>query len=232
MGERYIKIIDLGLVSYEEALQVQSELHEELNLFNKEGSEIKFHSFIGYIILCEHPHVYTIGTSGVDSHFLIDEKRLLEINASIYRANRGGDITYHGPGQLVVYFILDLNYICLDLHKYLRLLEEIVIEALEAFEIKAGRINSLTGVWIKEEEMDRKICAIGIRVKNWVTMHGIALNVNTDLSYFDHIVPCGIRNKGVTSMRHILNQIQSLEFVSQRIIDISKNKFEVDIVFI
>lgn len=185
-------------------------------------------SFLGYIIFCEHPHVYTIGTSGVDSHFLIDEIKLLEINASIYKANRGGDITYHGPGQLVVYFILDLNYICLDLHKYLRLLEEIVIETLEAFEIKAGRINSLTGVWVKEEEMDKKICAIGIRVKNWVTMHGIALNVNTDLNYFDHIVPCGIRNKGVTSMRHFLKKIQSLDLVSQRMIEVSKKKFEVD----
>lgn len=155
-----------------------------------------------YLIFCEHPHVYTLGKSGDPKNFLIRNSDLSEVNAKYYKINRGGDITYHGPGQVVGYPILDLDNFFTDIHKYLRYLEEAVINTLSEFKIEAGRIDGWTGVWLdhEDQESSRKICAIGVRTSRWVTMHGFALNVNTDLSYFNNIIPCGIEDKNVTSM--------------------------------
>jgi lipoyl(octanoyl) transferase len=150
----------------------------------------------------EHPHVYTLGKSGELSHLLLDEVALLEKNATFYKINRGGDITYHGPGQLVGYPILDLDNFFTDIHKYLRLLEEAIILTLADYGIAAGRIAGLTGVWLDhvEQKNPRKICALGVKSSRWITMHGFAFNVNSDIDYFGNIVPCGIPDKAVTSM--------------------------------
>lgn len=155
-----------------------------------------------YLIFCEHPHVYTLGNSGNKEHLLINEQQLSEKNATYYKINRGGDITYHGPGQIVGYPILDLDNFFTDIHKYLRYLEEMVIRMLAEYGIEAGRSKGETGVWLDAESpfKARKICAMGVRASRWVTMHGFALNVNVDLGYFGNIVPCGIVDKAVTSM--------------------------------
>src|SRR5690606_15915079 len=159
-----------------------------------------------HLLFVEHPHVYTLGKSGNQQHLLIGEAQLKARNATYYRINRGGDITYHGPGQLVAYPILDLDHFFTDIHKYLRLLEEAVIRTLAGFGIVAGRSKGETGVWLDAENpaRARKICAMGVRCSRWVTMHGLALNVHPDLSYFNHIVPCGIADKKVTSMENEL----------------------------
>lgn len=155
-----------------------------------------------YLIFCEHPHVYTLGNSGNKEHLLISEYQLKQKNATYYKINRGGDITYHGPGQIVGYPILDLDNFFTDIHKYLRFLEEMVIRMLAEYGIQAGRSKGETGVWLDAENplKARKICAMGVRASRWVTMHGFALNVNVDLSYFGNIIPCGIVDKAVTSM--------------------------------
>ncbi|RTQ53625.1 lipoyl(octanoyl) transferase LipB [Hymenobacter gummosus] len=162
-----------------------------------------------YLLLCEHPPVYTLGKSGKPEHLLLDEAGLQAHGATFHRINRGGDITYHGPGQLVGYPILDLENFRPDIHYYLRTLEEAVIRLLADYGLAAGRIAGLTGVWLDFEEGDpnpRKICAMGVKCSRWVTMHGFALNVNTDLSYFGHIVPCGITDKAVTSLQQELGR--------------------------
>jgi lipoyl(octanoyl) transferase len=155
-----------------------------------------------YLIFCEHPHVYTLGKTGKEENLLLSKDQLHTINATYYHINRGGDITYHGPGQIVGYPILDLENFFTDIHKYMRSLEEAVILTLADYNIKAGRIDGLTGVWVGQENPDSacKICALGVKTSRWVTMHGFAFNVNCDLSYFDHIVPCGIADKKVTSI--------------------------------
>lgn len=154
-----------------------------------------------YLVLVEHPHVYTMGNSGVIDHLLLNEQQLNEKGAKYYKINRGGDITYHGPGQVVGYPILDLDNFFTDIHKYLRLLEETVILTLKEYGLKTGRSKGETGVWIDAgTPFARKICALGVRASRWVTMHGFALNVNADLGYFDHIIPCGIKGKAVTSL--------------------------------
>ncbi len=162
-----------------------------------------------HLLLCEHPHVYTLGKSGKPEHLLLDETSLAAYGATFHRINRGGDITYHGPGQLVGYPILDLDNFFTDIHRYLRLLEEAVIETLTEYGLVAGRIAGLTGVWMDFAEgaaNPRKICALGVKCSRWVTMHGFALNVNTNLAYFGHIVPCGITDKAVTSLQQELNR--------------------------
>lgn len=158
-----------------------------------------------FLIFCEHPHVYTLGKSGQPENLLLDEKGLADHHAAYYKINRGGDITYHGPGQLVGYPILDLDNFFTDIHLYLRTLEEAVILTLRDFGIPAGRYPGYTGVWLDaDNERARKICAMGVRCSRWVTMHGFALNVNANLDYFQHIVPCGIEDKAVTSMQQEL----------------------------
>ncbi len=168
-----------------------------------------------YLLFCEHPHVFTLGKSGEEKNLLMNKEHLHTIEATYYHINRGGDITYHGPGQIVVYPILDLENFFSDIHQYMRLLEESVIQTLAAFGIKAGRINGLTGVWIdyENEKTARKICALGVKTSRWVTMHGLAFNVNTLLQYFNYIVPCGIDDKAVTSLEKELNGLQDFQQV-------------------
>ena len=169
-----------------------------------------------YLVFVEHPHVYTIGKSGKSENLLLDEAGLKNKNASYYKINRGGDITYHGPGQIVGYPILDLDNFFTDIHLYLRTLEEAVILTLADYGITSGRYSGFTGVWLDADNVKaRKICALGVRCSRWVTMHGFALNVNTDLDYFKNIIPCGIDNKDVTSMEKELGYKVNMEDVKQ-----------------
>lgn len=200
---------DLGLVDYKEAWDYQETLFKkniDLKILQRDGKTQD--KTVNHLLLCEHPHVYTLGKSGKQQHLLLSEEKLEEINATYYKINRGGDITYHGPGQLVVYPILDLeSYFFTDIHKYMRTLEEAVIQTLSEFGLKAGRVEGLTGVWLDGDlPTARKICAMGVKSSRWVTMHGIGFNINTDLSYFNHIVPCGIEDKSVTSLEKELGR--------------------------
>lgn len=207
---------NLGLIDYKEAWEHQEKIFkatidQKIRIRNGESNE----PTENHILFCEHPHVFTLGKSGKKEHLLLDESSLKENNASYYEINRGGDITYHGPGQLVVYPIFDLDHFFSDIHKYLRYLEEAVIQTLEEFNIESGRVEGLTGVWIDgDKPTARKICAFGVKSSRWVTMHGIGFNVNSDLSYFSHIIPCGIDDKAVTSMKSELGKTVDFEKVS------------------
>ena len=199
---RDVQLIRLGLADYQKTWDYQQQLFDEIvdvKLQNRNNADQK--QTPNYLITCEHPLVYTLGKSGSEEHLLLDEQALSSINASFYKINRGGDITHHGPGQLVVYPVLDLENFFTDIHLYLRQLEEAVILTLSEFGITAGRYEGYTGVWIDSEKPTaRKICAMGVKCGRWVTMHGLALNVSNDLSFFNHIVPCGITDKAVTSV--------------------------------
>lgn len=199
---------DLGLMDYQEAWDYQEKIFGETiaqkieNRNKEEQVETQ-----NYLLFCEHPHVFTLGKSGKEEHLLLDQNQLLERKAKYYKINRGGDITYHGPGQLVGYPIFDLDHFFSDIHKYLRFLEEAVIQTLAEFGILSGRVDGLTGVWVGgETDNPRKICAMGVKSSRWVTMHGIGFNVNSDLDYFGYIVPCGIEDKAVTSMKKELGR--------------------------
>ncbi|MFY0628302.1 MAG: lipoyl(octanoyl) transferase LipB [Reichenbachiella sp.] len=197
--------IQLGLIDYQEAWDYQESIFKELvnlKIENRKLSEVLQKPISNYLIFCSHSHVYTLGKSGDQKNLLLDEKGLSEKNASFYKINRGGDITYHGPGQIVGYPILDLDNFFTDIHKYLRFLEEAVIRTLADYKIKSDRVDGLTGVWIEGENpaKARKICALGVKSSRWVTMHGFAFNVHTDLNYFENIIPCGIDDKAVTSL--------------------------------
>jgi len=214
---------DLGLIDYNEAWIYQEKLLKQntnIKLQDRNTQGIK--NTFNRLIFCEHPHVYTIGKSGNVNNLLLNDDGLKKIHAIFVPNNRGGDITYHGPGQLVGYPVFDLEYFFTDLHKYLRYLEEAIINTLKYFGIPAGRINDLTGVWVEPniKGKERKICAIGVRCSRWITIHGFALNVNTDLDYFNNIVPCNISDKGVTSMRKELNS----EIDSQEVKNILKRE--------
>ncbi|WP_375416268.1 lipoyl(octanoyl) transferase LipB [uncultured Hymenobacter sp.] len=174
-----------------------------------------------HLLFCEHPHTYTLGKSGQPEHLLLDEAGLARHEAAFHRINRGGDITYHGPGQLVAYPILDLDNFRPDIHWYLRTLEEAVIRTLADYGIRAGRIAGLTGVWLDFEEnasRPRKICALGVKCSRWVTLHGLALNVSPDLTYFNHIIPCGIADKAVTSLSQELGRAVPVTEVQERLL--------------
>ena len=193
------------MIDYQKAWDYQEKLFEEIiDIKIRNRSKQPTHQELtpNYLLFCQHPHVYTLGKSGDKSNLLLNERDLLTKKATFYKINRGGDITYHGPGQLVGYPLLDLDNFFTDIHKYLRLLEEAVIRTIHDYGLDAGRIQGLTGVWLDYDKKvnPRKICAIGVKSSRWVTMHGFAFNVNTDLSYFDHIIPCGIRDKSVTSL--------------------------------
>ena len=199
---------DLGLKDYKETWDYQEELFSDIidtkirNRRENAGLETP-----NYLLFVEHPHVYTLGKSGDISNLLATEEELTSKGAQFYRINRGGDITYHGPGQVVGYPILDLDNFFTDIHKYLRLLEEMIILTLAEYGIKGERSEGETGVWLDAgTPLARKICAMGVRSSRWVTMHGFAFNVNTDLSYFDHMIPCGIKDKAVTSLNRELGQ--------------------------
>ena len=198
-----VECIDLGLIDYKEAWDLQEILFKKIidhKIVRRSDESLAVPR--NYLLICEHPHVYTLGKSGKEDHLLLNASELDEHEATYYKINRGGDITYHGPGQLVVYPIFDLDQFFTDIHKYMRFLEEAVIRTLEEFGIHSGRVEGLTGVWIDYNlPSARKICALGVKSSRWVTMHGIGFNVNTNLNYFTHIVPCGIDDKAVTSMQ-------------------------------
>lgn len=206
-------LLDLGLKDYKESWDFQESIFKnivDLKIQNRrENLEQKTPN---YLIFVTHPHVYTLGKSGDISHLLLNEKQLEAKGAKYYKINRGGDITYHGPGQIVGYPILDLENFFTDIHQYLRFLEEIIILTLAEYNINATRSEGETGVWLGVgTPFARKICAMGVRASRWVTMHGLALNVNVDLGYFDNIIPCGIRGKAVTS----LNVELGVDFVDE-----------------
>lgn len=214
-----VDFIDLCLIDYKEAwdfqeMKFQEVVDKKLQLRDDPSSGVS----PNYLIFCEHPHVYTLGKSGSEQNLLINGEELKKKNATYYKINRGGDITYHGPGQLVGYPILDLDNFFTDIHKYLRLLEETVIRTLADYGIMAGRSEGLTGVWLDPQDAlrARKICALGVRTSRWVTMHGFAFNINSDLEYFGNIIPCGINDKAVTSMKKELGREISMEDVKQK----------------
>ena len=209
MNQPEVELEDLGLIDYKQCWDYQTKLFDasvQLKIKNRKFPENRV-STKNHLIFCEHPHVYTLGKSGDLKNLLIDSQKRKEKNISFYKINRGGDITYHGPGQLVVYPILDLDYFFSDIHKYLRLLEESVILTLQDYGVAGQRLDGFTGVWVDaEKETPRKICAIGVKCSRWVTMHGIGFNINSNLDYFKHIVPCGIEDKSVTSLQKEINQ--------------------------
>jgi lipoyl(octanoyl) transferase len=227
---RKIQLLDLGLKDYKEVWEYQSQLLEEIvatKTENRKNQQIK--STQNHFLFVEHPHVYTLGKSGDLSNLLLNEAQLAAKGATFYKINRGGDITYHGPGQIVGYPILDLENFFTDIHKYLRLLEETIILTLADFGLKSERSPGETGVWLDVgTPFARKICAMGIRSSRWVTMHGFALNANVDLGYFDNIIPCGIRGKAVTSMEAELGKKVDLEDVKSKILTHFKVLFEVE----
>lgn len=199
------QFIRLGLIDYKEAWDYQTEIFNRILSVKTSNRPLPVEAqqpTDNYLIFCEHPHVFTLGKSGNENNLLIRKEELDSIQATYYHINRGGDITYHGPGQLVGYPVIDMENFFTDIHRYMRYMEEAVIQTLATFSIPAGRIPGLTGVWIDadDESKARKICALGVKTSRWVTLHGFALNVNTNLRYFDYIVPCGINDKAVTSM--------------------------------
>ncbi len=214
LPNRQLRVQRLGLVEYVPTWQLQEQLMDAtlaIKTQNRlaETTGAAPQTTPNHLLLCEHPHTYTLGKSGKPEHLLLDDAALAAHGASFHRINRGGDITYHGPGQLVGYPILDLDNFQPDIHWYLRTLEEAVIRTLAEYGLNAGRIAGLTGVWLDWEAgaaRPRKICALGVRCSRWVTLHGFALNVNPDLAYFGHIVPCGITDKAVTSLARELGE--------------------------
>lgn len=231
-----VQVINLGEDDYQRVWNFQEEVFKktvDLKIANRKIENATDQSITqNYLIFCEHPHVYTLGKSGALENLLLDEQGLKEHSAQFYKINRGGDITYHGPGQLVAYPILDLENFFTDIHLYLRNLEEAIILTLADFGLKAGRIDGLTGVWIdfeKGAQDPRKICAMGVKSSRWVTMHGLALNVNTDLSYFGHIVPCGIDDKAVTSMNKELGSTVDMSEVQEKLTGHIAEVFQMEI---
>ncbi len=211
--------IDWGSVDYQEAWDRQEQIFTEIvgikqaNRTNNTSTATP-----NYLIFTEHPHVYTLGKSGHQEYLLLDEEGLKEKEAKFYKINRGGDITYHGPGQIVGYPILDLDNFFTDIHLYLRTLEEAIILTLAEYGIQAGRYEGFTGVWLDaDNERARKICAMGVRASRWVTMHGFAFNVNADLNYFGNIIPCGIDDKDVTSMERELGHKLDIDEVKGKL---------------
>lgn len=220
--EVYFK--SLGLIDYQESWDYQEQLLKRVVAIKVANRKLPLESqqpTPNYLIFCQHPHVYTLGKSGSKENLLLDQDGLLDQDAKFYQINRGGDITYHGPGQLVGYPILDLDNFFTDIHRYLRTLEEAVILTLKEYGLEPGRIEGLTGVWLDHQQLEgmqpRKICALGVKASRWVTMHGFALNVNTDLTYFDHIIPCGIEDKAVTTLAKELGTEADLEEVSEKL---------------
>ncbi len=226
--------IDWGLIDYQQAWDKQEVLLKQkvdIKLVERDLPINLKTTINNELIFCEHPHVYTLGKSGSLENLLLDESSLMQAKATFYKINRGGDITYHGPGQLVAYPIIDLEQFFTDIHKYLRFLEEAVIKTIGHYGIIGGRFEGYTGVWIDADKPTaRKICAMGVRCSRWITMHGIALNVNTDLSYFKNIVPCGINDKQVTSIaKEVGNEINFKEVSTILKLEIAK-QFEMDLV--
>lgn len=208
-----VQFKDLGRIEYGEAWKIQEELMREglsikAERISNPESELAKKEIQQQLYIVEHPHVYTLGKSGAQENLLINNQYMNELDVTFYKTNRGGDITYHGPGQMVAYPILDLEAFKTDLGWYMRSLEEAIIQTIAVYGLTGMRLEGSTGVWLDADDlaMSRKICAMGVRCSRWITIHGLALNMNTDLSYFGHIIPCGIADKGVTSMAKELNQ--------------------------
>jgi len=219
-----VKFIDLGVKDYKETWDLQEALFQKVLDEKKNNPQSNFG---GYLVFVEHPHVYTLGKSGEANNLLISESLLKQINATYYKINRGGDITYHGPGQIVGYPIIDLEKFSLGVRDYIEKLEDAIIQSLKEYNIVSGRLDGATGVWLDTQTpRARKICAIGVRMSRYVTMHGFALNINTDLKYFSYINPCGFQDKGVTSVEKELKVKQdfaaSKQIVKEKIADIFK----------
>jgi lipoyl(octanoyl) transferase len=213
---------DLGLMDYKACWDYQESLFNETisqKTFNRNAEPVQQIETKNHLLFVEHPHVYTLGKSGDAANLLIDHHQLEEKHATYYKINRGGDITYHGPGQLVGYPILDLDHFFTDIHKYLRLLEETIILTLDEYDIKGGRSKGETGVWLDADNLfkARKICAFGVRCSRWVTMHGWGFNVNSDLNYFNNIIPCGIQDKAVTSLKKELGQDVNIPEIKEKL---------------
>ena len=232
---RQVHFRDLGLIDHAQAWELQTRLFQatiDRKVANRDKPLEQQVPTEDHLLFCEHNPVYTLGKSGKQSHLLLNEQGLREKGVQFFPIDRGGDITYHGPGQIVGYPIFDLDHHFTDIHRFLRTLEEAIIGTLEAYGIKAGRIEGLTGVWLDWNEplKARKICAFGIRASRWVTMHGFAFNVNTDLSYFGNIVPCGITDKGVTSLARELGREVDINEVKERLKLELADLFDVELV--
>ncbi len=230
--KKEIEIRDLGFLDYQTVWDLQHDLFQQTidtKIYNRRNQTTK--PTQNYLLLVEHTPVITLGKSGLTDHLLTSKAELESQGISFFKIDRGGDITYHGPGQIVGYPILDLDHFFTDIHKYLRFLEQVIIDTLADFSIVATRSKGETGVWLDiDTPFARKICAMGIRASRWVTMHGFSLNVNTDLSHFDHIVPCGIHGKQVTSMAEELKKEVSLEEVKKRITHHFEKQFDATLV--
>lgn len=228
----------LGLVDYAQTHDYQKELFEKIvdkKIANRNLAEHEQLETDNFLLFCEHPHVYTLGRSGKENHLLANPEQLQKIGATYHETGRGGDITYHGPGQLVGYPILDLDNFFTDIHKYMRLMEESIILTCAHYGVDAGRIPGLTGVWVDYDETKlprnpRKICAMGVKTSRWVTMHGFALNVNVDLNYFNYIVPCGITDKAVTSLEKEIGKKLNMKEVESVLKTHFANLFEMTLV--
>lgn len=230
-----VEFRDLGKMDYQEAWDYQEDLFAKtvaLKIQNRNLPAEEQTPTPNYLLFVEHPHVYTLGKSGKEENLLLDEKGLEDHHATYYKINRGGDITYHGPGQLVGYPLLDLDNFFTDIHKYLRFLEEAIILTLADYGIEAGRIDGLTGVWLDhvDQKNPRKICAMGVKSSRWVTMHGFAFNVNADLSYFGNIIPCGIDDKAVTSLEKELGKKIDLNEVKEKVKKHLADLFEMELI--
>jgi lipoyl(octanoyl) transferase len=231
MKNRIIYLQDIGLTDYQEAFELQTGLFENLKqikIDNKHNSVQK--TTDNYFLFTEHPHVYTLGKSGKKEHLLLSDDEMLDKKVQFIPTNRGGDITYHGPGQIVGYPIIDLDNFGLEIMSYMRKLEAVIIKVLAHYHIKGERSEGETGVWLDVgKPTARKICAMGVKTSRWVTMHGFALNIDVDLDYFNHIIPCGIKNKGVTSLQNELQTKVDKEEVKQLIIKYFEQEFEANI---
>ncbi|MDQ3016121.1 MAG: lipoyl(octanoyl) transferase LipB [Bacteroidota bacterium] len=228
-----VQVIDLGLIRYKEAWDLQTRLHKELVDNKRAGYP---NPPIHYLLLCEHPPVFTLGKSGSEQNLRINTEQLEEYQIEYFKINRGGDITFHGPGQLVGYPILDLDLVFTDVHRYVRSLEETIIRVLKKYEVKGYRNTSYTGVWVdidKAIKESKKICAIGVHLSRWVTMHGFAFNINTQLDYFNHIIPCGITDpdKSVCSLSSLLGKDVDLQSVRQQVAREFGLVFELELAF-
>ena len=227
-----IKLQDLGLKNYKDAWAYQNELFQEIITIKLENRDRETQIITpNYFLFTEHPHVYTLGKSGDMNNLLLNEKQLKEKGISFFKSNRGGDITYHGPGQIVGYPIINLDYFFPDIHLYMRNLEEVIIKTIAEYGLKGERSEGETGVWLDVgTPFARKICALGVRTSRWVTMHGFALNVSTNLGYFDHIIPCGIRGKNITSLEAELNRKIQHEEVKTKILKHFSKVFKAEFV--
>jgi len=231
MKNKKILVKDIGKLSFSDAWQYQEKIFKTIidqKVQNRSLNEkVETENFL---ILTEHSHVYTMGKSGDISNLLIDKEELIKREIEFFKINRGGDITYHGPGQIMGYPIFDLDNFFTDINLYLRKLEEVIINTLKSYNLTGFTIKGETGVWVKDKDgLSKKICAFGIRASRWVTMHGLCLNVDPDLSFFNHIIPCGIQNKGITSLKQLKKEDIDIDEVKSRLVENFKLVFNAEI---